>query len=275
MSNLKICPENFLVSMDLSAYPAAAAPGPVENVVSLYRGQSFIAQSASPQEILGSSQTALWGDGFAIHDHNFSEDSTFRLYLYAEPDQLGEAVFDSGEVSGVDLIPLGRWRAGIDPYGGRLHKPSAEFAIVWFEPVVFYSFKLVLVSSTTVKIGNLFLGKSLALEHNFSWGSSLVWKTGTELLRTAGGSLVADSNGQAPYRTLTLTLPAVLSSERADLTKALVYFATSPMLISAYPNNADFSLESAHNFLAIPSPAAKWAHARRRRHTTTLTFNEI
>ena len=84
-----------------------------------------------------------FADYFALIGSNMRADAVIKLELFASNDATGTDLLQMGDIAVGKLIPLGVWRAGVDPYNERTEMRGDEPLTLWFDSrITFQSFKL-------------------------------------------------------------------------------------------------------------------------------------
>lgn len=283
-ASFRIVTDNQIQQLALTAAPAAVSALPVEHLKTPWRSRVM---RSTPREdmtltqwVLGNSPAkALVADCFSIHNHNLAGADVYRIELFEGPNQSGKVVYDSSFQSAAVLIPLGVWMCGVDAFGATYSDDLDKISTVWFEPVVYQSFRLTIKSYSNplgyIQLGMLFLGKSLRFEHNFSWGNELSWHTGLSLTRTEGGSLVTENKRPYAYRELTLDLDWMTDADRNSIAGKLRAAAGQPMLMAAYPTVGSEIRRTEYTMIAKLVPDHRYHHQYINQHHTQLTFLEV
>lgn len=283
-ASFRIVTDNQIQQLDLSANPEEVDTLPVDHLKTPWR--SRVMRSAPredltiTQRVLGNSPAkALVADCFSIHNHNLAGADVYRIELFEGPNQSGSVAYDSSFQSASVLIPLGVWMCGVDAFGATYSDDLDKISTVWFEPVVYQSFRLTIKSHSNsrgyIQLGMLFLGKSLRFENNFSWGNELSWNTGLMLTRTEGGSLVTESQRPYAYRELTLDLEWLTDADRNSMAGKLRAAAGQPILVAAYPTVGSDIRRTEYTMIAKLDTGNRYTHQSINRHSTQLRFLEV
>lgn len=283
-TSFRIVTDNQISQMALTAAPEAVANLPVSNLKTPWRSRVMRSEprdvATITQWVMGSSPgKALVADCFSIHNHNLEGSDVYRIELFEGPNQSGQIVYDSSFQSAAVLIPLGVWMCGVDAFGATYSDDLDKISTVWFEPVVYQSFRLSIKSYNNplgyVQLGMLFLGKSLRFDNNFAWGNEIAWSTGLSMTRTEGGSLVTENRRPYAYRELTLDLEWLTDSDRNSIAGKLRSAAGQPMLVAAYPTVGSDIRRTEYTMIAKLQTGNRYSHQQVNQHSTQLTFLEI
>lgn len=182
--------DNVIDSAALSVNPAAVATLPVANVQDARRSRVWRSTSTANQVITATLSEVKTINGVVLARGNFTAAATVRVRVK----YLGSWVYDSGNLDYGDLIPLGVWRAGIDPYGTSDTNDLDPIWQLWLPDSIEAEIVEVTISDAGnpdgyIQLGRLFVGLSWEPSENYSWNSTLTWADTSEHTRTAGGSL--------------------------------------------------------------------------------------
>lgn len=214
-------------------------------------GRSYVWRSldTSPQVITASFSSPLSINGVVIYQHNLSNLARVRVEYIRN----NSVIYDSGELIAAELIPLGEWQAGIDPWGGSqvISLPNVQLS-VWSPTFYIDEYRITIDDAVNpdrfIQIQRIFAGYYYSPVFNASYNPQLTWVDSAEHRRTESGSV--NTIGGNLYRRLTIDLGYLDSSDRSDLTlKALKSGKASEVFISLYPNRGGID-EAEHEFLA-------------------------
>ena len=214
-------------------------------------------------------------DCFAVAQHNLDGDDTVRLRLFEQLDMQGSVTYDSGHERAGVLIPFGLWQPGIN-YWGETYNPSGLDRItpLWFEPVQWRSALITITGSNPagyIDIGMMMMGLSVRPERNFSWGAEIIDDSDIQISYTNGGSSVTEG-GMGGHREMKLDLGSASDRDRNLLEQAGRQFAGRPMLVSAYPEDADIARRYNHTMIAKIKPKSRWQHSGANRNKNVMYF---
>lgn len=283
-TSFRIVTDNQISQMALMAAPEALASLPVSNLKTAWRSRVMRSEPRDvltiTQWVLGNSpDKALVADCFSIHNHNLAGADVYRIELFEGPNQSGKVVYDSSFQSAAVLIPLGIWMCGVDAFGATYSDDLDKISTVWFDSVVYQSFRLSVKSYNNplqyIQLGMLFLGKSMRFDNNFSWGNQLVWNTGVTMSRTEGGSLVTENKRPYAYRELTLDLDWMTDTDRNSIAGKLRAASGQPVLVAAYPTVGSDIRRTEYTMIAKLDPGNAYTHRYVNEHSTQLKFLEV
>lgn len=273
--------KNQLDEINLTTSPLMSATLPVDNLKHSRRSRvtRSVVQEGDviEQRIFGRTiNSPLVADGFSLYGHNLTGSDTYRIQLY---DEYGRRVYDSSKQSAATLIPFGIYMFGVDPWGAAYAEDLDKISTVWFEPVAYRSFELTIKSYNNpkgfVQLGMIFLGKSVTLEHNFSWGNELNWNSGISHQRTEAGTLVSEKKRRYSYRELMLDLEHMTDADRNSIGAKLRDSMGKPVLVSAYPLQGSEIRSTEYSMIAKLEPDNVYSHTAYNQHSTQLKFLEI
>ncbi|WP_206478079.1 hypothetical protein [Halomonas sp. KRD171] len=211
-----------------------------------------------------------------IYGHNLSPAGTINIELLLN----GDVEAATGFQGVAELIPLGRFRVGIDPWGG--HDLSGLSTVSFeanFEPTVANAYRITLDDPTNensyLEIGRVFSGApwSPPKDMNISFGVSMKNKTATRKERTEGGSLIAI--GKGGWREVSFSLDHLEDDEFENFVKEMnITDDTTEVYISVYPD-AGGVIEAIHSFAAMRQDGYGHTHDRARNRKVPLTYVEV
>ncbi|GAA0694058.1 hypothetical protein [Vreelandella titanicae] len=237
---------------DRATLTASSAQSPVENTQMAGRSYSWRGLTATNERITAMLENPTFISSVVVYGHNLSSVGTVQVeYLFE-----GEVVFDTGPVVAADIIPLGVWRAGIDPWGGSdlTSLPSIHYN-VWTEPTLVDGYQITFDDPNSeagyIQVGRIFSGLpySPPKDMNVSWGVKLRWVFRGEKKRTESGSLRHIGGGVS--RRLTFDFKHLDDEETGILTQELLRAgAGQEVYINIYPEEGGVK-EAAHAFVAM------------------------
>ncbi|MBB3142837.1 hypothetical protein [Halomonas organivorans] len=213
-------------------------------------------------------------DAVVIYAHNISTAGTVRVELMLS----GSVVYDSGAVVATEIIPLGIWRAGIDPWGASALTglPIRQYTS-WIDPVVADAYRITINDPANpddyLEIGRIFAGVTFSPELNPQYGVSLDWLDFTELQRTESGSLRAVGEGSA--RRLSIDLAHLSREGISENTRQLLTAGKRrDIYVSMYPEQGGM-LENEHAFVARRGGDYTHTHSAYNQWQAPIQFDEV
>lgn len=214
-------------------------------------GRSYVWRSldTSPQVVTASFDNPLSINGVVIYQHNLSNLAKVRVEYIRN----NNVIYDSGELIAAELVPLGEWEAGIDPWGGSqvIQLPNVQLSVL--TPSVFIDgYKITIDDPANpdgfIQVQRIVAGKYYSPKFNASYNPSLYWVDSSEHRRTEAGSTnTIDGN---LYRRLSINLDFLDAADRSELTlKALTSGKSSDVFISLFPDTGGID-EAEYEFLA-------------------------
>ncbi|MGO2241130.1 MAG: hypothetical protein ACTH5D_05165 [Halomonas sp.] len=212
--------------------------------------------------------------GVVLYGHNLSGLGSVRVeYLLS-----GNVVYDSGEKIASELIPLGTWRVGIDPWGGQdLTELPRVQSTTWTAERIADSYRITLDNPDNadgyLQVERIFAGAAYSPVFNVSYGVSLEWQDFAEHQRTEGNSLRTIGEGSA--RLLTFNLDYLDRNDMAKLSRALLRVGKrQDIYVSTYPEWGGF-LEAEHAFVARRKSNYGRTHNRVENWQSQIAFEEV
>ena len=237
---------------DRATLTASSAQSPAEDTQKSGRSYSWRSLTKTNERITATLDNPAFISSVVVYGHNLSSVGTVRVRYHFE----GEVVLDTGPVVAADIIPLGVWRAGIDPWGGSdlSSLPSIHYN-VWTEPTLVDSYDITFDDPNSeagyIQVGRIFSGVpySPPKDMNVSWGVKLKWVFQGKKKKTESGSLRHIGGGVS--RRLSFDFKHLDNEEAGILTQELLKAgAAQEVYISIYPEEGGVK-EAAHAFVAM------------------------
>lgn len=238
------------------------------------RAYPWRSTDTATQVIEGTLASAEYIDALVLYRHNLSATATAQVELLGDTG----VVYDSGEQPLAELIPLGVFRAGIDPWGASYNDQiPVACSPFWLPVTAITGYRITLKdpanSAGFVQVGRVIVGLSFSPEYNPAYGLQLEWRENVEHRRTEGGSLRSVGEGLA--RRLSLDLAFMPDNDRAKLTTDLVKRGkASDVFISVYPEQGGLK-EIEHSFLARRDANYSHTHDFYANWQASLPFLEV
>lgn len=245
--NLRLIIDNTHDTATLSATSEAL---PIAYTQRSGRAYAWRSTSTASQVIQGTLPGTVFIDAIVLYRHNLSAAATARIELL---DSDGNVIHDTGEQSLAELIPLGIFRLGIDPWGATYNDQiPVTCSPFWLTPMAIGGYRITLSDDTNpagfLQVGRIIAGLSFSPTFNPSYGLKLEWQENVEHRRTEGGSL--RSIGQGLARRLEMDLDYMAETDRAKLTAEFVKRGKgADVFVSVYPEQGGLK-EIEHSFLA-------------------------
>ena len=143
-----------------------------------------------PQTLTTALPKAEYIDSVVIYRHNLTGSATARLRLFKS----GVEVRDTGVVASSDIIPLGVFRFGVDPWGATTTGAVPIQQIAFWIPLTLADEYRITINDPTnpdncLEIGRIIAGETFSPKFNPSYDLTLEWQEASEHRRTEGGSL--------------------------------------------------------------------------------------
>lgn len=255
-----ICaPIRFGVSNQLLNANIVATPEPITEINWLkneWRARQVVWGDPTQNIVIdGVLPEAEIAEYFSLPNSTLTGLAEVQLELFST-DTSETSIIEPEFVQLADLVPLGEWRAGIDPYGVPRGIDNPDVFVIWLdEPVVYQRFRLTIRHSDVaasavndVRLRMLMIGNGLQLEQNFSYGNQIQFLTEPDLVRTASGSHLP-SRMQKRSRVLSMSFDSMTDSDRALMWRMEASLGGLPFLVSAYPEHEGWQFNN-YTFLA-------------------------
>jgi hypothetical protein len=278
MSNLRVCPINFLDAATLVDTPTMLSTMPVSNLKLTTRSDVARSTSNADQVVKGH-----WGgatrkiNGFFIFGHN-GQGGSVRLQLYSDSAYTTQ-IYDSGTVALFTAITSDGYDFG-DASLFNVNDPLGNESPYSLWPGAIYtaqSFKVTFSACPAAywQINRIFLGKYLELTYNPKYGSAFSpAKSTSTQKRLPGASLLARKRGR--YREFRVDLSFIQDDGERALWRdvAALVDVTRDVVISVRPGiGGREERDHVMNAMLSQSPDFVWANPQL--HDTTFTFTEV
>lgn len=271
MSNLRMIIEN---AHDDAMLTATSEALPV--AFTQRSGRSYVWRSTSLDEqvITASFSEPRFLSAMVLYNHNLTSEGTIRVEYLLE----GETVYDSGTIIAADIIPLGVWRAGIDPWGAQdvTELPIAQYN-VWTESTLVDGYRITLNDANHpdgyLQIARIITGVAYSPRFNASYGVELEWVDFAENTRTESGSLRTIGEGMA--RRLTFDLSHLSGAGLGELSREMLKARKrQDIYVSLYPEAGSIK-EAEHAFVARRDNNYGHTHDRARNWQNQMVLEEV
>lgn len=239
-------------------------------------GRSYVWRSTdlAPQTITATLPGVRYLSGVVVYNHNLSSSGQIRIEYLLD----GAVVYDSGAIIAADLIPLGTWQVGIDPWGEQdlTELPTVQLN-VWTNATLADSYRITLDDSSSsdgyLQVSRIFAGIAYSPEFNPQYGLSLEWQDFAENRRTESGSLRTVGNGTA--RRLTFDLDFLSRAGLNQLSRELLRTGKArDIYVSVYPGKGGM-LEAEHAFVARRGNDYSHSHSFFDNWQAAIEFQEV
>lgn len=230
---------NHVDEAAIVASPDCVASLPATNCQNPYREQ--VARStgvAAPQVIeltfAGSRRFSM----ACLYRHNLTTGATWRVQLWQDA-TLTTPVYDSGALTALPSKTLGELDWGVDPLGASWFSEwGYGVSTLYFAPVAGAFARVTITDSGNpdgyLQASRLFLGAYTDTTYQVSPGASLTHAESTQLVRTDGGSLRAETGPR--YRELSLPLKYLSLADRQALSSLMSTRGLSEdVFVSVFP----------------------------------------
>lgn len=184
-----------------------------------------------------------------LYRHNLSGVATARLELLSG----GDVVYDTGQRAVTDTLPLGKFRFGVDAWGGSTDDaiPIKHFSF-WAPTTAADGYRVTLIDPGNtdghLEVGRIIAGQTFSPRYNAAYGLQLEYQDFAEHRRTEGNSLRTVGEGLA--RRMTLDLNFLDGYDRRRLTSGLLKAGKrGDVYISVMPEKGGLD-EAEYAFLA-------------------------
>jgi len=221
---------------------------PIEYTQRSGRAKLWRSVDTAPQVIVGTLESPKFLSSVVVYNHNLSTAGTIRIEYLVQ----GEVVYDSGVIIASTLIPLGIWRAGVDPWGAQdLTEFPNTHHVVWTVPTLATDYRITISDSNNtdgyVQVSRIITGFYYSPKMNASYGVSLEWQDFAEHKRTEGNSLRTIGEGVA--RVLNFNLDYLDRNGLGELSRELLKTGKrQDIYINLYPEKGG-ALEAEHAFV--------------------------
>lgn len=171
--------------------------------------------------------------------HNLTNAATMRLELFANANQGGTKVYDSGEINAVQQIAYGDWDWRVQPVvASAFDDWDIRYSQLWFAAVFARSYRITLKdpesSAGQLDLTRIYMGRHFEPSVNFSYGRQWQFGSAEEQFRTDDGSLFSQQSPK--WRTAQFSLDYIDEGDRPALISSIRYAGISrDFFISLYP----------------------------------------
>lgn len=215
---------------------------------------------------------------FAIVGTSLSSNAsiTFRLYSSSvNPPNAANIVYEETVTGISDLIPLGQWAAGIDPYGaGSQVSTVTELIHLMPSTVAARRFQIEITSPVDIDIRYLMGGTYIQLKSGFSAGSRFQYLSPASLSGKPASGGTIKTKDAIRSRHLTLNYNRLDHEERQLLNDHKSFVGGSPFLVIPYSEKDSTWRYPEYTFLARYGKSQNLAHAAKHLNSARLEFLE-
>lgn len=249
---------------------------PVDNVKNEWRSRVLRdAVQSEPLIICGTLPTSRLFSGFAIAGHTLSAGATVLLELLDGDCQSGNVVYSSGPIYPTLIKPLGEFVFGVDPWGETEDDGIDPVCSHFFDATVASGFRITindpLNPAGVWDVSQIFIGDTLQLDNNFSYGFSIRWANAQAFQRTEGGSLITVGNNQQ-WRELSLPFEFMTDRDREVMARQQRMAPGRALFLSAFPQGTDNEQREFAMSCKFESPEFTKSHYRNWQ--SSITFME-
>ncbi|WIX32496.1 hypothetical protein QO259_17050 [Salinicola sp. JS01] len=272
--SLRMILDNLHDTASLTATSERSSAG-VENTQRNERNRVWRSVDTATQVVEGTLSVGAYVDCLAIIDHNLTAAGSLRIELLS-----GETVVhDSGPLATAEIIPVGAWRVGIDPYGATYNDKLAVTITVIETPLVAITrYRLTLEDAGNpdggMQIARIALGMAFQPTFNMSWGAQSDWVDKATHEDSAGQTL-RTINGGRPRRQVQFSLDWLQPGDRARLVEELAQRGMmADVFVDLYPHLAGLDRLAAC-FVGRLASGYGDTHTHPRNRKSTLTITEV
>lgn len=259
---------------DTATLTATSEALPVSYTQESGRTKIWRSEDTAPQVVNGTLPSPNFLSAMVVYNHNLTTAGIIRIEYLLQ----GAVVFDSGDIIASSLIPLGVWRAGVDPWGAQdlTEFPNTHY-VIWTEPTLATDYRITIKDPDNpdgyVQVSRIIAGLSYSPEMNASYGVNLEWEEFAEHRRTEGNSLRTIGEGTA--RVLTFDLAYLEREGLGELSRELLKAGKKQdIYINLYPEMGG-ALEAEHAFVARRQGNYGHTHDYFNNWKTQLAMTEI
>lgn len=239
------------------------------------RVRPWRSSDATEQTITTALPQAAYLNAVVLYRHNLTGAATARLELLFN----GAVVYDSGLVASSDVIPLGTFRFGVDPWGATTTGaiPIQQVAF-WVPTTLATGYRITLSDESNpagaLEIGRIIAGETFSPKFNLSYDLELEYQEASEHRRTEGGSLRTVGDDSLARR-LPINLDFIEPHDRRRLTDQLLRIGKrGDVYISVFPESGGLD-EAEYAFMARRDNNYAHTHNFYNNWTSQLTWLEV
>lgn len=176
-------------------------------------------------------------------------------------------------------LPIGTvWRCGIDPYDPLPPGAKPYAGTVYVPLALSHASKIRITisnaaSSKQLRLGLIFAGKSLALEHSFDYGHTLTPLVHGAVSRLASGFAVREKLNRRA-KAWNLALNNISENDRQLIYEAEVAYANEPVFVSGFPTGSGYRHDN-YTFIGLIEQPFSYVHASYQQHTLQANLIEV
>ena len=229
---------------------AVVATLPATNL-QLYNNSRIFRSTSLSIVLAGNFEDIRLISALVLWRHNITAAGTVRLQLYANANQTGAVVYDSGAIGALPQTAFGDWDWRIQPVvSSAFDSWATKYTQLWFDGVFARSYKITIADAVNpdnrIDITRIYMGRHFSPAVNFNYGNPWSFDSKEEPLRTDDGGLFG--NATALWRKETFNLDHLNSADRASLIDGIRHVGRSKdWFISLYPE-AGGQKEIEHSF---------------------------
>ena len=236
-------PLRFGVNNDVREMTITSVPAPVtdlEFIKNEYAARRSVwtgLQDGNTIVIEGEIPETRIAEYFAIPSLDIPGDYTVKLEVFSN---VGTPVdlLQMEPQTIASILPLGEWRAGVDPYGVLDDSTIPDTLVYWFPEYLAYKrFRLTITAGPSggdVSLRMLMMGEMIQFHKNFDYGLSISFLNAPELVQTSSGSYLP-ARVQRKSRRMTIPLNNMPDLDRMLLSKMEKRLLGQSFIVSAYP----------------------------------------
>lgn len=255
--NFKVIADDVVKNATLTATPPFIPTLDVNYLKNVLRGEVAKTTSTATHTIRINFAKRALIDSFALSRHNLTSPfTTLQLKLYAEQNQTGGVVYDSGEFKAVKTLGWGEFVWGKDVWGGSVFRgedANKAFTQHYFNAVYAYSAELIIQDTNPIfpyfQMCRLYLGTSIAVNSKAIMPLDLTENQNKEFMRMESGISYPISVGQ-DFRAFAINLNVMPQGEAFILYRALKEIKAQDVWVSLFPENESSTKEQLFSFSA-------------------------
>lgn len=240
MSNVRMIVINEFDSATVEqSIGTGVATLPPENMQIYNNSRVFRSLSVANTVLRGNFEDIRLMSACVLWRHNLTNAATMRIELFANANQGGAKVFDSGEINAIQQIVFGDWDWRVQPVvASAFDSWDVRYSQLWFTEVFAASYRITvkdpLNTAGHLDIARIYIGRHFEPRVNFSYGRQYQYASNEQQHRTDDGSLFGQ---QSPlWRTAQFSLDYIDEADRSPLISSIRYAGTSlDFFISLFP----------------------------------------
>ncbi len=277
MSNIRMLVVNDFDDASVALKSGAAVSTLPASNLQIYNNSRIFRVTGSQFVLAGNFADIRLISAFVLWRHNFTAAAQWRLELFANADQTGAVVFDTGMLNAMPQIVFGDWDWRIQPVvSSALDSWATKYTQHWFVPTFARSYRItvsdVLNPAGQLDMTRIYMGRHYVPSVNFSYGSQFAFGSAESQVRTDDGGLF--SRASEAWRKVNFALEHLSEADRPGFIAALRHVRLNrDWFVSLYPESGG-QKEIEHSFACKFTSLPGVTSVAYDRYSTSIALEE-